>query len=284
MLPSVEEGGEPCKKLHFKRVISGNTDPTFGDCSYLDTCRHEKCHFVHYELDTEGAVIVSNPTVSPSTTGENEAQWLQCDIRKLDFGILGRFGVVLADPPWDIHMTLPYGTMTDDEMKRMNVQCLMTEGMIFMWVTGRSMELGRECLELWGYRVIEEIVWIKTNQLQRVIRTGRTGHWMNHSKEHLLVGMKGNPLISRMMDCDVIVSEVRAMSQKPDEVYSLIDRLMSPLGPNARKLELFGRRDNLHSGWLTLGNQLGGSHIVEPCILDAIAAKYGDIRSVPGVI
>ena len=30
----------------------------------------------------------------------------------------------MADPPWDIHMELPYGTMSDDEMRRMNVQVL----------------------------------------------------------------------------------------------------------------------------------------------------------------
>jgi hypothetical protein len=28
---------------------------------------------------------------------------------------------------------------------------------------------------------------VKTNQLQRIIRTGRTGHWLNHGKEHCLV-------------------------------------------------------------------------------------------------
>lgn len=44
------------------------------------------------------------------------------------------------------------------------------------------MELGRECLILWGYRRVEELVWIKVNQLHRIIRTGRTGHWLNHSK------------------------------------------------------------------------------------------------------
>lgn len=36
--------------------------------------------------------------------------------------------------------------------------------------------------QLWGYKRVEEIVWVKTNQLHRVIRTGRTGHWLNHSK------------------------------------------------------------------------------------------------------
>lgn len=37
-------------------------------------------------------------------------------------------------------------------------------------------------LQLWGYQQVEEIVWVKTNQLHRLIRTGRTGHWLNHSK------------------------------------------------------------------------------------------------------
>lgn len=44
------------------------------------------------------------------------------------------------------------------------------------------MELGRECLNLWGYERVDEIIWVKTNQLQRIIRTGRTGHWLNHGR------------------------------------------------------------------------------------------------------
>ena len=31
-------------------------------------------------------------------------QWIQCDVRYLDFEVLGKFAVVMADPPWDIHM------------------------------------------------------------------------------------------------------------------------------------------------------------------------------------
>ena len=44
------------------------------------------------------------------------------------------------------------------------------------------MELGRECLSLWGYERVDELIWVKSNQLQRIIRTGRTGHWLNHGK------------------------------------------------------------------------------------------------------
>lgn len=109
--------------------------------------------------------------------------------------VLGKFAVIMADPPWDIHMELPYGTMSDEEMSRLDIPCLQTEGYIFLWVTGRAMEQGRECLRLWGYQCLEEIIWVKTNQLQRIIRTGRTGHWINHGKEHCLVGVKGNPKV-----------------------------------------------------------------------------------------
>lgn len=78
-----------------------------------------------------------------------------------------------------------------------------------MAAAGRAMELGRECLEIWGYKRVDELIWVKTNQLQRLIRTGRTGHWLNHSKEHCLVGVKGSPNINRCLDCDVLVGEVR---------------------------------------------------------------------------
>ena len=48
-------------------------------------------------------------------------QWIQCDLRTLDLSVLGKFSVVMADPPWDIHMELPYGTMADDEMRKLPV-------------------------------------------------------------------------------------------------------------------------------------------------------------------
>lgn len=37
------------------------------------------------------------------------------------------------------------------------------------------------------YERVDELIWVKSNQLQRIIRTGRTGHWLNHGKEHCLV-------------------------------------------------------------------------------------------------
>jgi mRNA (2'-O-methyladenosine-N6-)-methyltransferase len=44
--------------------------------------------------------------------------------------------------------------------------------------------------------------------------------------------VKGNPVANRFIDCDVIVSEVRETSRKPDEIYGIIERL----APGQRKL------------------------------------------------
>lgn len=197
--------GRACPRLHFRKIIQSHTDESLGDCSFLNTCFHmESCKFVHYEIDetleTEPHQRTSKrPQPSLQLTGTKlvPPQWINCDLRNFDMSILGKFTVVMADPPWDIHMELPYGniivltfpicivvtgTMSDDEMRQHTIPTLQDNGYIFLWVTGRAMELGRECLTLWGYERIDEIIWVKTNQLQRLIRTGRTGHWINHGK------------------------------------------------------------------------------------------------------
>ncbi|XP_030500869.2 N6-adenosine-methyltransferase MT-A70-like [Cannabis sativa] len=282
-----------CEKVHFRRIIAPHTDINLGDCSFLDTCRHMKtCKYVHYELDPTpdvspmimgASVLAPSKPLKPqraeycSQVELGEPQWINCDIRNFRMDILGQFGVIMADPPWDIHMELPYGTMADDEMRNLNVPALQTDGLIFLWVTGRAMELGRECLDLWGYKRVEEIIWVKTNQLQRIIRTGRTGHWLNHSKEHCLVGIKGDPIVNRNIDTDVIVAEVRETSRKPDEMYPLLERI----SPRTRKLELFARMHNTHSGWMSLGNQLQGVRLVDEGLRARFKAAYPEVEVQP---
>lgn len=286
-----------CLKVHFRRVLLPHTDISLGDCSYLDTCRHmAACKFVHYEIDGNDIMLHNrhhpimhiparggilgprlkevHQIVDEKSDSGVPTQWLNCDVRTFDFSILGQFDVVMADPPWDIHMDLPYGTMTDDEMRyKLPINKLQeNNGLIFLWVTGRAMELGRELFALWGYKQVDELLWVKTNQLQRIIRTGRTGHWLNHSKEHCLIGMKGDVKLNRNLDCDVLVSEVRETSRKPDEIYELIERM----SPGTRKIEIFGRKHNIWPGWFTIGNQLPKSKIVEKDIIERYNKTYPD--------
>ncbi|KAJ6218290.1 hypothetical protein RDWZM_009447 [Blomia tropicalis] len=283
----VKRLSEPCMKLHFLKIIQKHTDESLGDCSFLNTCFHmESCKYVHYKVEVKDSPVRTNKAATTNTECSDDcnntskssnniplmktiasateqpfkrvlfpSQWIRCDLRFFDMSILGKFSVVMADPPWDIHMELPYGTMSDDEMRNLNIPCLQDDGVIFLWVTGRAMELGRECLKLWGYERCDELIWVKTNQLQRIIRTGRTGHWINHGKEHCLVGMK-----------------VRATSHKPDEIYGIIERL----SPGTRKIELFGRQHNTQPNWVTLGNQLDGIRIVDPQLMDTYRKRYPD--------
>ncbi|KAG1755982.1 MT-A70-domain-containing protein [Suillus lakei] len=258
----------PCRYLHFE-IDWDEKDGPLAPIDSWRTQRSKKPFKIELGMGPDGR----NMQVLPP-------QWINCDLRRFDYSVLGKFHVIMADPPWDIHMSLPYGTMTDDEMRAMPIPALQDEGLLFLWVTGRAMEVGRECLRVWGYTRVDEVVWVKTNQLQRVIRTGRTGHWLNHTKEHMLVGVKtrtdaaGNLTFpswaNRGLDTDVIVSEVRETSRKPDEVYGLIERMC----PGGRKIEIFGRKHNTRPGWLTLGNQLGQDQIYEEDLAARIKARY----------
>ncbi|KAK1927031.1 putative mRNA methyltransferase [Papiliotrema laurentii] len=317
---------QQCTKTHYEPILRPWTDTSLGYCSYLNLCYGEpmfrnnpslgegnaprgstkECRYMHFQVvPTTAKQTELTPGISHFSTtirsrlfdgedgtmsqpGKRVGQWINCDLRRFDYSVLGKFHVIVADPPWDIHMALPYGTMTDDEMRRLPIPALQPDwGILALWVTGRAMELGRELLSLWGYRRVDELVWVKVNQLQRLIRTGRTGHWLNHTCEHLLIAVKLPPshprtedvpwdtdptlrALRRGIDTDVVVAEVRETSRKPDEVYGIIERL----APQSRRLELFGRKHNIRPGWLTLGNQLGESQVVETDLYDRLTKRY----------
>ncbi|KAG6844106.1 hypothetical protein H0H87_009712 [Tephrocybe sp. NHM501043] len=233
----------PCRYLHYEI----DWDEGDGEATRAINGRRKEDSKKIHKLGIGQGPAGKAPSVLPP-------QWINCDLRRFDYSVLGKFHVIMADPPWDIHMSLPYGTMTDDEMRAMPIPTLQDEGLLFLWVTGRAMEVGRECMRVWGYTRVDEVIWVKTNQLQRVIRTGRTGHWLNHTKEHMLVGIKTvtdesgalkfPSWANRGLDTDVIVSEVRETSRKPDEVYGLIERMC----PGGRKIEVFGRKHNTRPG------------------------------------
>lgn len=270
-------------KLHFIPIIQPQTDFKLGDCSYLDTChKMSSCRYIHYgqlmplkkkeAAPNETFEIFENIRIWDYTRGESVCsylkpelppQWINCDLMKIDFDVFGNdFGVVIADPSWTIHMNLNYSSLRDDELLSMRMDKLQKKGLFLLWVTGRTIETGREFLNTWGYKVINQITWIKTSQLIRTISTGRTGHWLNHSKEHLLVGMKGDDIkwLNKGIDVQILISSTRETSRKPDEIYGIVDRMCSP---GVRKLEIFGRQHNTRPGWLTVGNQLDGVHLVE---------------------
>ena len=65
-------------------------------------------------------------------------------MRNFKLPVLGKFTVVMADPPWDIHMELPYGTMSDDEMRSVKLSSIQP-------TTGMGVEFGGEFSVLFTY-------------------------------------------------------------------------------------------------------------------------------------
>lgn len=250
-------GASDCDKVHYEPEIRESTDLNLGFCSYLNLCKKLDCKYLHFKKKEPEAYEESEPEFS---------QYITADIRGFDLGMFhSHVRAVVMDPPWDIHMELSYGTMTDDEMRNLNVGTIHDEnfgGFVFIWATVRTLEVARECMHLWGYEYVDEIVWVKTNQIGGTVRSGRTGHWFNHNKEHCLIGVKGDVNWSSFgkyrQDCDVIVAPVRETSRKPDELYGIVERLV---GGEKYYLELFGRKHNLRDHWITIGNQLGGNRI-----------------------
>ena len=97
-------------------------------------------------------------------------QWINCDLGRFDYSVLSKFHAIMADPPWDIHMSVssliscPQVQLTRQillayiatlwdyyEMRAMPIPGLQDEGLLFLWVTGHAMEVGRECMGVWGY-------------------------------------------------------------------------------------------------------------------------------------
>ena len=72
--------------------------------------------------------------------------------------------------------------MTDDEMRGMPIPSLQDEGLLFLWVTGRAMEVGRECMRVWGYTRVDELIWVKINQVKPTI--AQTHSWLNLTVYH----------------------------------------------------------------------------------------------------
>ena len=109
-----------------------------------------------------------------------------------------------------------------------------------------------EMFDKFGYKLVDEIAWVKQTVNGKIAKGH--GYYLQHAKETCLVGVKGNPSERARLniETDVIFSQRRGQSQKPEEIYEIAEALV----PNGYYMEIFGRRNNLHNGWVTVGNEL----------------------------
>ena len=101
-----------------------------------------------------------------------------------------------------------------------------------------------EVMEAWGFEYKSMSVWIK--------HKAATGFWFRNQHELLLLGTKGKVPAPAPGDAwpSVIEAPARKHSQKPDEVYDLIESYF----PTLPKIEL-NARGPARSGWSCWGNE-----------------------------
>lgn len=169
------------------------------------------------------------------------------------------FDVIMMDPPWQLSTSQPsrgvaiaYDSLNDDHIGNLPISKLQTAGFIFIWVINAKYSITCKLMKKWGYRLLDEIAWIKKTVTGKIAKGH--GFYLQHAKETCLVGVKNIERVTynKNVGHDVIFSERRGQSQKPNDIYEVIEQLI----PNGYYIEIFGRRNNLRNRWVTIGNEI----------------------------
>jgi N6-adenosine-specific RNA methylase IME4 len=174
--------------------------------------------------------------------------------------LAGRYGVILADPPWTFatwshkrkgrSAEAHYDCMSLDQIKDLPVnEWAAGDCALFLWVLDSMLDQGLEVIRSWGftYKTIG-FVWAKLNPRSVGYYMG-LGRWTRANPEICLLATRGQPRRMSALVRKLIVSPRREHSRKPDEAYERIEALCD--GPY---LELFARFSR--PGWDALGDQV----------------------------
>lgn len=184
---------------------------------------------------------------------------------------LGRYGAILADPPWAYQpwSTKGSGRLPDRHYNVMGIEQIVAlpvaelaarDCMLFLWVTAPCLPLGIETLKSWGFKYSSvAFTWMKLkrnfnpNQF-RFVATAESdlhlglGLTTRKNAEFCLLGRRGSPKRLAADVREAILAPVREHSRKPDGIHGRIERLVA--GPY---VELFARERR--PGWDAWGNE-----------------------------
>ena len=223
------------------------------------------------ELDS--TALPSEPIMLTESTIPKHCVPIRTDVRNMNWKALARvaqFDVILMDPPWQLATSNPlrgvaisYKPLSDKHIQSMDISSLQEKngGFLFVWVINAKYVKTLEMIEKWGYKFVDEITWVKQTKHRRLAKGH--GYYLQHAKENCIIAIKNTTpeREKEMMEaarqkvtslCDVILSDRRGQSQKPEDLYHFIEQMV----PDGKYLEIFGRRNNLRDYWVTIGNEL----------------------------
>ncbi|MEM7644061.1 MAG: MT-A70 family methyltransferase [Pseudomonadota bacterium] len=168
----------------------------------------------------------------------------------------------MADPPWQFqnrtgkmapeHRRLNrYGTMTLDDICDLPVEAIAGDpAHLYLWVPNALLPEGLKVMEHWGFKYKSNIIWYKIRKDGGPDRRG-VGFYFRNVTEVLLFGVRGKnarTLAPGRSQENIISTQKREHSRKPDEQYDLIEQCSF-----GDRLELFARGPR--QGWAVWGNQ-----------------------------
>ncbi len=173
-----------------------------------------------------------------------------------------QFSTILADPPWQFqnrtgkvapehHRLSRYPTMMLDDIKALPIpQVAATSAHLYLWVPNALLPDGLEVMKAWGFQYKSNLIWHKIRKDGGSDGRG-VGFYFRNVTEVILFGIRGKKfrtLAPARSQVNMIQTQKREHSRKPDEQYKLIESC-SP-GPY---LELFSR--GTRKNWTVWGNQ-----------------------------
>ena len=173
-----------------------------------------------------------------------------------------KFATILADPPWQFqnrtgkmapeHKRLArYSTMNLQEICDLPVASLAAEtSHLYLWVPNALLPDGLRVMASWGFSYKSNIIWYKIRKDGGPDRRG-VGFYFRNVTEVLLFGVRGKnarTLKQGRTQENIISTQKREHSRKPDEQYALIEGCS-----NGPRLEMFARGPR--AGWTVWGNQ-----------------------------
>lgn len=164
----------------------------------------------------------------------------------------GKYRAILADPPWPFQTRGKggkgrsaenhYPTMTLREIASLGVRDLAAgDAVLFLWITSDMLVEAAGIMAEWTFELKSTaFVWVKDGPAGR-------GYWTRKGTEICLLGTRGSPKRLNADVAEVLHAPRARHSQKPEEAYERIERLVA--GPY---LELFARQPR--DGWDAWGN------------------------------
>ena len=177
------------------------------------------------------------------------------------------YSTIYADPPWRFQnrtgKVAPenrklnrYETMSLEDIKALPVeQVAAAKSHLYLWVPNALLPDGLAVMKAWGFNYKGNIIWEKVRKDGNPDGRG-VGFYFRNVTEMLLFGVKGDKnrtLSPARSQVNIIRTQKREHSRKPDEFYPLIEAC-SP-GPY---LELFAR--GVRENWTVWGNQADESY------------------------